>query len=204
VSHHVRERTDLPGRECGGPLRERRTRAASRSRPFWRVLALVVFGIGPGCKATVQVASLPFEVIVQDAGMKQAGTEPPAAPSYRFVRDAGTWESYWRNAFGTTPPAVDFAREFVLCVQMGTKPTGGYAIAVREVQFDAERRRLDCTLELTEPAPGTLLIQALTSPYAIYRVSLPTGLPVLTEPVEIRFHREERGAKVPVDLRRVQ
>src|SRR5262245_8746968 len=196
VSRHVHECADRLGRECGRSLAEGRTRAAScspalrsvaRVRGFWCVLALAVCSVMPGCKAAVPMASLPFDLIVQGAGMEQAGTEPPAAPSYRLLHDAGAWESYWGRIFGTAPPAVDFAREFVLCVHLGTKPTGGYTIAAKGVQFDAEHRRLDCTLELTEPTPGAMLTQALTSPYAIYRVALPTGLPVPLDQVEIRF-----------------
>ena len=204
MPHHVRECIDRIGRECGRSLPEGRTRAAPRVRGFWRVLVLLVCSLMLGCKPTVTMTSLPLELIAQDAGMEQAGTQPPAAPSYRLLHDAGSWQSYWGSAFGTAPPAVDFAREFVLCVHLGTKPTGGYAIAARDVQFDAEHLRLDCTLELTEPAPGTMLIQALTSPYAIYRVARPTGLPVTADQVEFRFHREQHGVKTPVEMRRMQ
>jgi protease stability complex PrcB-like protein len=208
VSKHVHvwagRPTDLTSRGCGRSLRAGRTRAAIRVHRFWGLLALVVFGMTPSCKPTVQMASLPHELIVQDTGMKQAGSEPQAPPSYRLFHDAGAFESYWQSTYGSAPPPVDFAREFVLCVHQGTKPTGGYAIAAREVQFDAAQRRLDCTLELTEPAPDAMLIQALTSPYAIYRVSLPTGQPLPATKVEIRFQREQAGGKVPVQLQRMQ
>ena len=198
-------RSNRTGRGCGRSLGDGRTRAVRWDRQFWRFAAFAVLGMTAGCKAKVQVVPLPFERIVQDAGMNQAGTEPPATPAYRLFHDAGSWESFWERSVGPAPPAVDFAREFALCVYMGMKPTGGYAIAVRGVQFDAAHRRLDCTLELTKPDPGTMLIQVLTSPYAIYRVSLPTGVGMPSgNEVEIRFYREQQGAKVPVELRHVQ
>lgn len=205
MSNHVHAGwcTDLTGRGCGRSLRQGRTRTAFRVRRFWGLLA-VVCSMTPGCKPTVQMATLPLDLIVQDTGMQQAGSEPQAPPSYRLFDDAGAWDGYWRSAFGSSPPPVDFAREFVLCVHLGTKPTGGYAIAARDLQFDAKQRRLDCTLELTEPPADAMLIQVLTSPYAIYRVSLPTGQPLPAEKLEIRFQREQAGGKVPVELRRVQ
>src|SRR5262245_35113107 len=108
VSNHVRvgRYTDLTGRGCGRSLREGRTRAVFRVHPFWDILALAVFSMTPGCKPTVQMASLPLELIVQDPGMNQAGSEPQAPPSYRLFHDAGGWESYWRSAFDSAPPAV--------------------------------------------------------------------------------------------------
>ena len=47
----------------------------------------------------------------------------------------------------------------------GAKPTGGYSVAIREASKTGDR--VSVRLALREPAPGTVVTQAFTYPYAI-------------------------------------
>jgi hypothetical protein len=94
-------------------------------------------------------------------------------PSYRLLRNASELLTVWNQAYGASLnvpplPRVDFARETILAVFMGTRPTGGYAIDVRDVTLEGADLFVD--LVLVEPAADAVTTQALTSPWAVVRV----------------------------------
>jgi hypothetical protein len=94
-------------------------------------------------------------------------------PSFRLIRDASELLTVWNQAHGASlnvpqVPGIDFARETVLAVFMGTRPTGGHAIDVREVTIEGGDLYVD--LRFVEPGPDAVTTQALTSPWAIIRV----------------------------------
>ena len=76
---------------------------------------------------------------------------------------------------GQSPPtpAVDFDTEHVISIQMGQKPTGGYGIELADPYARVGAGEALIRLRWIEPAPGTIVIQILTSPCLI--VSLPKG-----------------------------
>jgi hypothetical protein len=75
------------------------------------------------------------------------------------------------------PPPVDFRSESVAAFFWGTKPTGGYALDVRSVQL--KDGVLVVQLELRTPKPGSLVTQAITSPYLLLKVQ--------GKPAKVRF-----------------
>jgi hypothetical protein len=79
----------------------------------------------------------------------------------------------WQAARGITLAAADalVPATYVL-VEMGTRPTGGYGIAVaRGAELRGEALMLNATF--IAPAPGAILTQAVSSPCALVR--LPPG-----------------------------
>ena len=64
---------------------------------------------------------------------------------------------------GITPAALDFARQRVLLISLGPKPTPGYGLDIA-----ANAVIVDDTLKLevtpTSPPPGAILVQMLTTP----------------------------------------
>jgi hypothetical protein len=93
--------------------------------------------------------------------------------SYRLLRDETDLRTVWNQAYGaslTVPPVphVDFARETLLAVFLGTRPTGGYGIEVRGVTLEGGDLFVDVVV--IEPDPGAIVTQALTSPWALVRV----------------------------------
>ena len=82
------------------------------------------------------------------------------------------WSKLWTlHAGERTRPAVDFTREVVVAVFMGTRPTAGFSIEITRVR--EEGPALVVTYKETRPAPGGVTAQVLTSPFHI--VAVPRG-----------------------------
>ena len=80
-----------------------------------------------------------------------------------------------RDRIGGAPPslpAVDPARERVLLVEMGERPTAGYALALAEPGFEARKVGARLTLDWIEPPPGAYVAQVITSPCLVVRLPL--------------------------------
>jgi hypothetical protein len=56
-----------------------------------------------------------------------------------------------------------------LILNMGEKNTGGYSIGVEKVEETADK--IIVTVKETEPAPGSMVTQAITYPYAVVRIN---------------------------------
>ncbi|HMO63654.1 MAG TPA: protease complex subunit PrcB family protein [Verrucomicrobiota bacterium] len=86
----------------------------------------------------------------------------------RVFRADVEWYAFWpEHAVGLerggAPPAVDFAREMVVAVTLGTRPTGGHAVSV--VGIGAGRNRIVVQVEEFAPRTGALVTTAETAPY---------------------------------------
>ncbi len=95
--------------------------------------------------------------------------------------DQGALDNYLRIAQSNSRPKVDFFKDRVVAIFLGTRPTGGYSAAVSKVSVVANV----ATIEVTEatPAKGEMTTQALTSPWvmiAIDRSVLDFNLKVTT------------------------
>lgn len=93
--------------------------------------------------------------------------------SFRLLRSEAELRSLWNQLHGAqlNPPPLppfDFARETVLVVLMGQRPSGGYAVEVQGVTLEGGDLFLD--VRLREPAAGDVTTSALTSPWALVRV----------------------------------
>ncbi len=62
-------------------------------------------------------------------------------------------------------PALDFERQSVAALFWGLKRSGGYVIEVGSVTLNGDV--LEVRLNLKQPGPGTIVTQALTSPYVL-------------------------------------
>ena len=111
------------GRAAGYVHGDRAARGALAMRPFMLVLVLAVL-----------LPTLPL------SPMSQAQTPPPAvrtvvkgqmsetdAPRQATVRSAAEWSALWKTHDPSGQlPAVDFSREMVVAVFLGSRPTAGY------------------------------------------------------------------------------
>ena len=98
------------------------------------------------------------------------------APSFELATSAAQFENLWRRAYGTmlSPPPlpeVDFGRESVAAVFLGTRTSGGYGVEVHNVALEGSEAFLD--VAVTEPAPGALTTQALTNPWVMVALGVP-------------------------------
>ncbi len=89
-------------------------------------------------------------------------------PEREVIADKKAWEQIWsRHNKSRKPtaalPEVDFEKEMVIAVTMGTKRTGGYAVEIVEVR--PADKKLMIAVQQTSPQPRAMTIQALTTPF---------------------------------------
>jgi hypothetical protein len=102
------------------------------------------------------------------------------------LRDRAAWQAAWQrlhNGLAAEPlPAVDFARDLVVLVALGERNSGGTTLRVDEVvQVGADTV---VRYTVTEPGPGCMTAQVITSPVEVVRVPRAGGA--------VRFERRTR------------
>ena len=86
------------------------------------------------------------------------------------VRTASEWQAVWKDhAPSARLPRVDFAKNMVVGIFLGTRPTGGYSVEI--VSVEATGGEIVVTYRETRPGRDAMLTQALTSP--VHLVSIP-------------------------------
>jgi VWFA-related protein len=90
-------------------------------------------------------------------------------PRQVVARTAEEWAEFWQ-AHGEGPaPAVDFSREMVVGVFLGSRPTSGFSVEITGAHDD--NGTLVVNYRETRPAPGTIAAQVITTPFTL--VALP-------------------------------
>ncbi|SNC66552.1 PrcB C-terminal [Marinobacter sp. es.048] len=64
---------------------------------------------------------------------------------------------------------IEFDREHIVLAAIGQKPTGGYSVTLDSAEI--HRGTLELRVRVAEPAPGTIVTQALTTPCAVIAVT---------------------------------
>jgi hypothetical protein len=125
--------------------------------------------------AAILQASLPMRTIEKGA---MSNMDDARQASARSVEE---WTRLWNlHAGERTRPSVDFSRDVVVAVFMGTRPTAGFSIEI--VRVREEGPALVVTYKETRPAPDALTAQVLTSPFHI--VAVPRG-----STTDVKFER---------------
>lgn len=65
--------------------------------------------------------------------------------------------------------AIDYQREHIVLASIGQKPTGGFGVTLKDSKIVDDVLQL--TIRVTEPAPGAIVTQALTTPCAVIAVA---------------------------------
>jgi hypothetical protein len=91
------------------------------------------------------------------------------------VRSAAEWEKLWRQHAGERArPAVDFGKEMVVAVFLGSRPTAGFSIEIAGTREDGAA--LIVQYRETRPPAGAITAQVLTSPYHIVALPKPAAV----------------------------
>jgi PrcB C-terminal len=94
---------------------------------------------------------------------------------------ADEWAKLWmQHAGARTRPSVDFNKEAVAAVFLGSRSTAGYAVEI--VRARQEGVALVVSYKETRPSPDSVAAQILTSPYHI--VAIPKG-----STTDVKFER---------------
>ncbi|MGH9139616.1 MAG: protease complex subunit PrcB family protein [Vicinamibacterales bacterium] len=87
-----------------------------------------------------------------------------------LVRTEAEWARLWQQHAANRPrPAVDFSKEMVVGLFMGSRPNAGFSTAV--ISATAGNGALIVRYSETIPAPGRVAAQVLTFPFDL--VSIP-------------------------------
>jgi hypothetical protein len=100
------------------------------------------------------------------------------------IRDQASWARLWSEIHANRMPApelptVDFAREMLIAVATGTRPSGGFSIEVTGVATRGDRLEV-AVLERCLDADA-IVTQALTQPVAVVRVAKLAQTPTFTD-----------------------
>jgi hypothetical protein len=86
------------------------------------------------------------------------------SPRQVVIRTAEEWTAFWNeHAAERAKPAVDFSKEMVVGVFLGSKPSPAYSVAI--VSALAKNDALLVQYRVTQPSPGTIAAQVITFPY---------------------------------------
>ena len=107
----------------------------------------------------------------------------------RFVvRDGRSWEGVWAQTFrgGSVPPipSIDFSREMVVVVALGTHSSGGYGILI-DGASEAAAGAVAVAVRSISPGPGCGVTGALTQPVDFARVPRRNGAVRFVERSEV-------------------
>lgn len=85
------------------------------------------------------------------------------------ARTPAEWATLWQAHAGERPlPHIDFARDMVVGVFMGTRPTAGFAVEI--IGTRQEHGSLVVEYRETRPGRDTITAQILTSPYHLVTI----------------------------------
>jgi hypothetical protein len=86
-----------------------------------------------------------------------------------LVRTDAEWTTLWREHHPDKPrPAVDFSKEMVVGVFMGSRPNAGFSTAI--VSATAANGALIVRYSEQVPAPGSISAQVLTFPFHLVAI----------------------------------
>ena len=112
-------------------------------------------------QATVPMRAIDKGTISQMDDARRAG-----------VKSVDEWSKLWTlHAGERARPAIDFSKEIVIGVFMGSRPSAGFSVEI--VRVREEGASLVVSYRETRPAPDSVAAQVLTSPFHI--VAVPKG-----------------------------
>ena len=91
------------------------------------------------------------------------------------VRTAAEWKALWKEHAPTAKmPDVDFSKDMVVGIFLGSKPSEGYDVEIVGVRNEGK----DVVIEYVqkEPGRGTLAAQILTEPFHLVTVPKHAGM----------------------------
>jgi hypothetical protein len=101
-----------------------------------------------------------------------------------LVRTEAEWTKLWNQHAPDHPrPRVDFAKEMVVAVFMGSRPNAGFSTAITSAM--AANGALVVRYKETMPGPGTVSAQILTFPYHIAAIAK-------ADVKDVKFQKDEK------------
>jgi len=123
---------------------------------------LVLLGVAQAPAGTPTDSSSPRTL---DKGARSSVT----SPRHVGVRTQAEWDALWREHLPTRDrPPVDFAKEMVVGVFLGSKPTAGYGVTI--VSAQEKDGVLHVEYRESRPRAGSYGAQVITFPYDLVAI----------------------------------
>jgi hypothetical protein len=86
------------------------------------------------------------------------------------IRDQTTWDEFWKLHAGeeSSIPSIDFEKEWVIVVHLGTRSSGGYSVVITNVEHTDSQLMVHYSEII--PGPGCLVPAVITHPHHIIKV----------------------------------
>lgn len=86
------------------------------------------------------------------------------------IRNPEKWKNLWSQIHSNrepmpATPTIDFSNQMIIGYFLGQRTSGGYSVSIENVSETGEK--IVVAISQTSPGPGSIVSQALTSPYAI-------------------------------------
>ena len=134
-----------------------------------KLLAILFVSLACVAAATAaQVGKPGFTTIAKgDASGQQLGKQVT-------VRSAAEWKALWKEHAPTEKlPEVDFTKNMVVGIFLGSKPSAGHSVEIVNVR--TQENALIVEYVQTQPAKGTIAAQILTEPFHLVSVPAHAG-----------------------------
>jgi hypothetical protein len=134
----------------------------------------------PSAPSATSAPSAPISTPVQMQTLNADLMSGISRAEHVVARDQKQWQALWqRHAPGRPLPAVDFTRNLVVAVFLGSRPSGGYQVEISGVRQEGDT--LIVQWREAVPGPGQVAAQVLTSPSHLVTVPRHAG--------DIRFEK---------------
>ena len=136
------------------------------------LLTPLLFALFVGCSAAASKIATEYSVVTLGKGSQSGVRER----KFVVIKSESDWKALWNShASVSVPPKerllVDFQTEMIVAVFSGEKSTGGYSIQISRIQEDSTKHALEVIVHESKPPPGAMVIQALTQPYHIVKLT---------------------------------
>ena len=123
----------------------------------------------------VLCATAMLQALIPPARSIDRGVQSEVGAARRVtVRDREAWTALWRAHGSSRPlPDVDFSREMVVGVFLGSRPTAGFAVEI--VGYREAGNDVVVQYRETSPAPDAITAQVIVSPYHLVAIPRRTG-----------------------------
>ena len=124
---------------------------------------------------TVLCATAMLQALIPPARSLDRGVQSEVGAARQVtVRDREAWTTLWRAHGSSRPlPDVDFSREIVVGVFLGSRPTAGFAVEI--VGYREAGNDVVVQYRETSPAADAITAQVIVSPYHLVAIPRRSG-----------------------------
>jgi len=124
---------------------------------------------------TVLCATAMLQALIPPARSLDRGVQSEVGAARQVtVRDREAWTALWRaHGSSRSLPDVDFSREIVVGVFLGSRPTAGFAVEI--VGYREAGNDVVVQYRETSPAADAITAQVIVSPYHLVAIPRRSG-----------------------------